>query len=150
MSLSLLPLRLDDAWVAIDALLAKEVLGRRAFVAIPGASAGLPGVIAWNGRAIAVVDLGALAGSGRPLQAANLRERIVVVQVGEATFALPVDAVREVWVASDSELRPLHAAHQRFATQEVTLNGVPLPVLDVAEMVQSLGQGAQAAKGSLL
>jgi len=150
MSLSLLPLRLDDAWVAIDALLAKEVLGRRAFVAIPGASAGLPGVIAWNGRAIAVVDLGALAGSGRPFTQATPRERIVVVQVGEATFALPVDAVREVWFASDDELRPLHATHQRFAVHEVTLNGVPLPVLDLAAMVQSLGQGVDASKGSAL
>lgn len=146
MSRSLLPVRIDEAWVAIDALLAREVLGRRLLVAIPGASAALPGVIAWNGRAIAVVDLGALAGLGRAATA-QARERTVVVQVGEATFALPVDAVREVATAADDELRPLQATAQRFATHEFNLQGVPIPVLDLAAMALSLGQGAQPGEG---
>jgi chemotaxis signal transduction protein len=146
-SRALLPLRLDEAWVAIDALAAREVLGRRQLVAIPGASAALPGVIAWNGRAIAVVDLGALAGLGRPLSAAVERERTVVVQVGASTFALPVDAVREVAAVPDDELRALHATAQRFATHEVTLNGAPLPVLDLAAMALALGQGGDTREG---
>ncbi|MHB8877284.1 MAG: chemotaxis protein CheW [Myxococcaceae bacterium] len=137
MSQALLPLRLDGNWVAIDALLAREVLGRRPFVPIPGASAGLPGVIAWKGRAIAVVDLLAMDG-GPAKPSGEPRERTVVVQVGETTFALPVDAVREVQVASEEQLHLPRATRVRFAEREVELDGTALPVLDLAAVVAAL------------
>ncbi len=138
MSRALLPLRLADVWVAIDALHVREVLGRRLWVPIPGASAGLPGVIAWQGRAIAVVDLAALGSLGAAATAGEARERTVVVQAGGATFALPVDAVREVQVAAEGALHPPAATRQRFSTSELDLRGTPVPVLELAAVVEAL------------
>jgi len=140
MSRALLPIRVGGVWMAIDALQAREILGRRPHVALPGASAGLPGVIAWQGRAVAVVDLGALTGVCSPLQ--ESRERTVVIQHGPVTFAVPVDAVREVQVASDEQVRPAHATRQRFATTEVELDRTPVSVLDLSAVVEAIRGGA--------
>jgi len=143
MSRALLPIRVGEVWMAIDALHAREILGRRPFVALPGASAGLPGVIAWQGRAVAVVDLGALTGVCPPLQ--EPRERTIVIQHGPVTFAVPVDAVREVQVAADAQVRPAHATRQRFAATEVELDRAPVPVLDVSAVVEAIRGGSAEA-----
>lgn len=146
MSRALLPLRLSEQWVAIDAPAAREVLGRMPFVALPGASAALPGVVAWQGRAVAVVDLSVLAAIGKALGRGETRERTLVVGVGETTFALPVDAVREAQLVADGEVRPVHVTDQRFASGEVELNGTVIPVLDLEALVKSL-DGGLGAKG---
>lgn len=143
MSRALLPLRVGDVWMAIDALHAREILGRRPFVALPGASVGLPGVIAWQGRAVAVVDLGALTGACPPLR--EPRERTIVIQHGPVTFALPVDGVREVQVAQDEQVRPAHAARQRFAAGEVELDRTPVSVLDLSAVVEAIRGGPAEA-----
>ncbi len=143
MSRALLPIRVGDVWMAIDALSAREILGRRPFVALPGASAGLPGVIAWQGRAVAVVDLGALTGICPPLR--EPRERTIVIQHGPVTFAVPVDGVREVQVAQAAQIRPAHATRQRFAAAEVELDRTPVSVLDLAAVVDAIRGGPAEA-----
>jgi chemotaxis signal transduction protein len=141
MSRALLPVRIGDVWLAIDALHAREILGRRPLVPLPGAPAGLPGVIAWQGRAIAVVDLGALTGACAPIR--EPRERTLVIQHGSVTFAVPVDGVREVQVASAAQLRPAHATRQRFAASEVELDKTPVPVLELSAVVDAIRGGAK-------
>jgi chemotaxis signal transduction protein len=140
MSRTVLPIRIGDVWMAIDALPAREILGRRPFVALPGASAGLPGVIAWQGRAVAVVDLGALTGACSPLR--EPRERTIVIQHGPMTFAVPVDGVREVQVVADEQVRPAHATRQRFAATEVELEKTPISVLDLSALVDAIRGGS--------
>jgi chemotaxis signal transduction protein len=58
--LTRLPLQLHGVWLAIEASHVQEIVSGRAWVALPGASAEVPGVLAWRGRAIGVLDLGPL------------------------------------------------------------------------------------------
>jgi chemotaxis signal transduction protein len=95
-------------------------------------------VLAWKGRAVAVVDLGALTGYCTPLGPAGNRGRTVMLEVGNVTFAVLASAVREVHTVSDQDIRPAHATRQKFSGQEVELFKVPVPILDLGSIVQAV------------
>src|SRR5215471_796783 len=105
---SLIAVRSDGVWHALPAEHVREILGGRGWVAIPTVSNGVPGVIAWRGRAIAVVDLGVVQGAAPWLKSGVVRPRTVVVEARGCTVAFPVDLVREV---SDVQRAELHAPH---------------------------------------
>lgn len=138
MSRDLLPLKLDEVWVAVEARYVREILGPRPWVPIPGASDKLPGVLAWKGRAVAVVDLGALTGYCAPLGLEGHRERTVMLEVGPVTFAVLANAVREVHTVSDQDVRTAHLARQKLGGQEVELFQVPVPILDLDSVVRAV------------
>lgn len=138
----LLPLKVGGVWLAIDALAAVEVLGPRTVVQIPGADAAVPGVIAWRGRAIAVVELTVAIGAGA---AGAPRERVVVVELPGAAFALPVEAVHEVHDVPAEAMRPAHGARLPHAALEVELDGAPVPVLELDALLAALLPGKGAA-----
>jgi chemotaxis signal transduction protein len=139
----LIPVLMKQVWMALDAGHVQEVLSSRAWLPIPGANSEVPGVLSWRGRAIAVVDLGLLAGVAEPLAPGETRERTLVIQHGPYTMAVMVDGVREVADVHEEALRPIHAARQRFAQHEIDLNGAPMAVLDVPSVVSSVS-GAEA------
>ncbi|MFZ5442585.1 MAG: chemotaxis protein CheW [Myxococcota bacterium] len=135
MNQPLLPVTLDGVWLGLDALSAKEVLGPLAVVPVPGAPPHVPGVVPWNGRAIAVFDLPKLLG----LEAsAGQRQRTVVCQHGPALFALQVDAVREVVHVDDQAFRPVEAVHHAFALAECDYEGKTLSMLDLDGLLASV------------
>jgi chemotaxis signal transduction protein len=138
MALSIVPLQLRDVWLALPAQTVQEILGQRPWVVIAGAPSELPGVIAWRGRAIALLDLGALVGGARPLGTGESRRRTLIVQLDGATLAIPVDGVREVQQIPDDSVRRAQATRQRFADHEVELDGIPLPLIDLDQLVASL------------
>ena len=105
MNHAILPVQVNEIWLAFDASYIQEVVGKRPWVPVPGASSRVPGIVGWRGRAVGVLDLGALLGLGGTLSPGEGRERTVVVQIGQATLAIPVDVVREVQEVSESALK---------------------------------------------
>lgn len=91
---SLIPFELAGRTLAVPLAGVLEVLGARAWIALPGAPLGIPGATAWRGRAIALIDLAPALG-GTPLQLPGARARSLVVQLRDEVVALAVDRVHE-------------------------------------------------------
>jgi chemotaxis signal transduction protein len=144
MSTSVVPLSVHGVWLALPAPSLVEVLGRCTWVPVAGAPAELPGVIPWRGRAIALLDIGRLMAGTEPLQPGESRRRTLVLSHDGCTLALPVDEVREVQELADDRVHPASATRQRFADREVELDGMPVPLLDPAQIIASFAQ-AEAA-----
>jgi chemotaxis signal transduction protein len=137
----LLPVQINGRWLVLEALSIQEILGERPWVPIPGAPTHVPGVLAWRGRAIAVLDLGAITEVADPLKAGEPRPRAVVFQVGATTLAILVEAAREVREVASDRLRPPHATHQRYTLSEVEIDGVPMPIVDLGAVVEAVSGG---------
>jgi chemotaxis signal transduction protein len=137
---ALLPLQLGRIWLALPAGHVQEILGSRTWVSIPGAPVHLPGVIAWRGRAVAVLDLAALVGAGETLAQGKVRERNVVIAMGGNTVAIPVDTVHEVRDVDEERIRPAHATSQKFSSTEVDINGFLMPIVDLSAMMSAVTQ----------
>jgi chemotaxis signal transduction protein len=134
-------MQLGQVWMALRANHVQEILGALAWVAIPGAPAHLPGVLPWRGRAVAVLDLGGATGLvQKPL--GQTRARTVIAQARGSTVAIPVDAVQEVQLVDEAAVRPSHMTRQRHSLTEVEVKGVPMPLLDLEEIMKSLGEAA--------
>ncbi len=145
MNHAVLPVQINDRWIALDAGPIQEVLGQRPWVRIPGAPANLPGVLAWRGRAIAVLDLGAVLGVADPAVPGTAKPRAVVIQVGGSTFAILVDAAREVYEIARELVRSPHATTHRFARGEIEVLGTPMPIVDLPALLASVGATAPEA-----
>src|SRR6185369_874769 len=117
---ALVPARVGQAWVLLDAEIIREILGAEVWLPIPGARAEMPGVIAWRGRAIPVVDLAAPFGSER-LSAGQARARTLIASVAESVVAVPVDAAREVHGFAAAQLKPVNVTHLPYAAAETEL-----------------------------
>jgi chemotaxis signal transduction protein len=74
--------------------------------------------------------------------AGETRRRTVIVNVDDATLALPVEGVREVQELPDSALRPAQLTRLRHSTMEVELDGVPMPLVDLADVLRVLAPAA--------
>jgi chemotaxis signal transduction protein len=135
MALSVVPLKLRDVWLVVPASSVQEILGEQRWVPIAGAPVEMPGVIAWRGRAVALLDLGPLTG-GAPLAAGESRRRTVIIQKDDCTLALLVESVREVQEVAEEDVRSAHLTRLRHATTEVELDGIPMPILDVADLLR--------------
>lgn len=144
MSTSVVPLSVHGVWLALPAPSLVEILGRCTWVPVAGAPAELPGVIAWRGRAIALLDLGRLMTGAEGLQPGESRRRTVVVVQDGCTVALPVDEVREVLELAEDRVHPASATRQRFADREVEIDGVPVPLLDPAAIIASFAPSEAA------
>ena len=137
MTISVVPAKLHDVWFVVPASAVQEILGEQRWVPIAGAPNEMPGVIAWRGRAVAVVDLGPMSG-GSAMAVGEARRRTVIVNVEDATLALPVEGVREVQELPEEALRPAHLTRLRHATMEIELDGVPMPLVDLADLLRVL------------
>jgi chemotaxis signal transduction protein len=143
MSISLLPAQLTDAWVAFPAEVVQEIVGEHPWISIPSAPPEVPGVLAWRGRAIAVLDLGLLSGISAPLQRGELRRRTMVIQVESCTFAISVDEVREVQQVAADQVQPPRVTRARYSAGEVILDGTPMPLMDIAAMVRAVSASGE-------
>lgn len=138
---ALVPARIGQAWVLLDAEIIREILGSETWLPIPGARAEMPGVIAWRGRAIPVVDLAAPFGSER-LVNGETRARTLIAAVADSIVAVPVDAAREVHAFSSAELKPVAITHLPYAAAEAELFERILAVIDLPRFVAEILGGA--------
>lgn len=134
---SLVPITIDSTWVAVDMGSVREIGGPLTWIALPTASASLPGVAAWRGRAIAVADLAAVLGAGERLAAPTGRARTLYLAHGAGTLAVPVDAVREPLVLADEDVRPARIRTDAFCTGEVDVEGHTTLVVDLGVLLES-------------
>ena len=91
MNEDLVVLELAGQQYALPVRQVREVLPRAALTALPGAPAGVLGVLSLRGVMLPVLDLRQRL--GLPSVPASLGQRIVVVEVPNATVGLLVDAV---------------------------------------------------------
>ena len=143
---ALVPARIGQAWVLLDAEIIREVLGAEAWLPIPGARAEMPGVIAWRGRAIPVVDLAAPFGFER-LNAGETRARTLIAAVAESVVAVPVDAAREVHAFSSIDLKPVSVSTLPYALAETELFERILALVDLPRFVGEILGGAAPELG---
>jgi chemotaxis signal transduction protein len=144
---SFVPITIESTWIAIDMATVREIGGPLTWIALPTASAALPGVAAWRGRAIAVADLAALLGAGERLTAPTGRVRTLYVVQGASTLAVPVDAVREPLTIADSDIRPPRARTESFCTGELDVEGHTTLVVDLGVILD--GQRPAVTSGLL-
>lgn len=142
--ISVVPVRIAGEDCALPALAVEEVLGARRVVPIPGAPPHLPGVVAWRGRAVALLDLGVLLGKPRLAPDAPL-ERIVIVAVADGALALPAEWVEAVHDAAPEAVRPAHVTQHRFASSEVEVWRRVLPLVDLGLLAAALLGDGRAA-----
>jgi chemotaxis signal transduction protein len=135
---AIVPFRIQQTWVAIDAGHVREVLGERGWIPIPSGVPQIPGVIAWQGRAIALFDLGATGGVLVPLRPGQKRPRTLVVHVSDSTLGLPVDGVMEVEEVDESRVQPSHVTRLANCTTEVELRGIPMPLLNLGDAMSGI------------
>lgn len=143
---ALVPARIGQAWVLLDAEIIREILGAEVWLPIPGARAEMPGVIAWRGRAIPVVDLAAPFGVER-LSTGETRARTLIASVAESIVAVPVDAAREVHGFSTTELKPVSVTTLPYAVAEAELFERVLAVVDLPRFVNEILGGAAPELG---
>jgi chemotaxis signal transduction protein len=144
MMLSILPLVLEGRTIALAANRVVEIIGGQPWVALPKTRRELPGVCAWRGRAIAVLDIAALSAGLRPLSPGEIRARTVVTSVDRVTFALPVDAVHEVCAVDENSLVPGRLTEQAFTRHELQIDDRTVaPVLDLEALVADFSRGGE-------
>jgi chemotaxis signal transduction protein len=143
---ALVPARIGQAWVLLDAEIIREILGAEVWLPIPGARAEMPGVIAWRGRAIPVVDLAAPFGVER-LNTGETRARTLIASVAESIVAVPVDAAREVHGFSTTQLKPVSVTTLPYAVAEAELFERILAVVDLPRFVSEILGGATVESG---
>jgi chemotaxis signal transduction protein len=136
---------LNEVRLALDARRVIEVIGKAPWVPIPGAPRHLPGVVAWKGRAIAVVDLGVMLGVSAALSPDEPPPRTVVAQTHAGTLALPVDSVREAEEVGEYRLEPVEISFERFVSGQVDIHGNSVSVLDLQAIVAALTNSAGAS-----
>jgi chemotaxis signal transduction protein len=135
---ALIPLKIQNVWLALEAADVREVLGERPWVRIPPVVPQVPGVIAWQGRAVGLLDLAALGEGVRPLQPGETRPRTLVAHVDDATVAIPVDAVMEVVDVEEATIRPCQLTQFGHCSREIELDGIPMPLFNLREALQAI------------
>jgi chemotaxis signal transduction protein len=142
---SFVPITIHSTWVVVDMAMVKEIGGPLTWIALPTASATLPGVTAWRGRAVAVADLAAVLGAGERLASPTGRVRTLYLQHGTSTLAVPVDAVREPLMLSDDDIRPSRSRTDAFCLGEVDVEGHTTLVVDLGVLLPGYRPAAAAS-----
>jgi chemotaxis signal transduction protein len=137
---ALVPVRLGMTWVLLETEIIREILGAEAWLPVPGARAEMPGVIAWRGRAIPIVDLAAPFGLER-LGTGETRRRTLITVVEGGIVAIPVDAAREVHAFSPNQLKPCNVTSLPYAVAEAELFESVLALIDLQRFVQEIQGG---------
>src|SRR6478609_2911444 len=120
---ALVPTKIGQAWVLLDAEIIREILGSEVWLPIP------------------VVDLAAPFGLDR-LSAGEARARTLIASVAESIVAVPVDAAREVHAFGASQLKAVSISHLPYAAAEAELFERILPVIDLRRFVTEISSGA--------
>lgn len=134
----IVPIRFLDLWLALDADQVEQILGQQTWMRLPGGSRVFPGVMAWRGRAAAVLNLAAiLPEDDSDLPRVDRPPRTIVVRSHECSIAIPVDEIREAQLIEPGQLKPQAITHQRYAQGEIDLGGQILAVLDLDALIDA-------------
>jgi chemotaxis signal transduction protein len=131
-----MPIRLKDVWLMVEAPKVREVLGRQRWLTVPGTAAHLPGVCAWRGRAIPVLNLAPLLGLTQ--DGTDAWERTLIVDCNNNVAAIPVsEAQAVVFVKREHQRAPEVNAH-RYCRAEVDSGEALASIVDLDALFQDL------------
>jgi len=142
---SFVPITIDATWIAVDMATVREIGGPLTWIALPTATATLPGVSAWRGRAVAVADLAAVLGAGERLASPTGRIRTLYLQQGTSTLAVPVDAVREPLMIADEDIKPSRVRSDAFCLGEANVEGHTTLIVDLGVLLPGYRPAAARA-----
>lgn len=137
----LIPFRFQKQWFALEAECVEQILGEQVWMLVPGAPSLFPGVMAWRGRATAILDLSKLvhaagATTQEPRAADDRPRRTLIAHSVGCTLGIPTDEVREALPREAAQLRPLHVSTMPFCSSEFELLGSIAVVLDLPALIQ--------------
>lgn len=132
---NLVAFRIQKLWFALDAIWVEQILGEQHWMRVPAAPRQWPGVMAFRGRAVAVLDLAAGLPTAAPLRAAERRHRTLIARAHECAVAIPVDDVREVQAVEDVQVFSAHATGHPLAREEVRLERDVFALLDLPSLI---------------
>ena len=114
----LLSVRVGQQAFALDILLVKEIRGWSAATPLPHAPQHLLGMMDLRGTVMPVLDLGARLGLGSAMPTPT--SVVVVVQVGDNTVGLLVEAVCDILQVSEGLIQPAPRAGTGMASSFVS------------------------------
>jgi chemotaxis signal transduction protein len=141
-----MPIELDSSWLLVEANLVREVLGREPWLPIPRARAELPGVVAWRGRAVPLVDLGRVLGFHASAEA-GARARTLIIGHERGVAAIPVDRAREVRPIDEDRFREAHGVTHPYADSELDEAGTVMALVDLSRLLSDLDRTAREEHG---
>lgn len=145
---NLVAFRIQQLWFAVDASWVEQILGQQPWMRVPSAPRQWPGVMAFRGRAVAVLDLAAGSATTAPLRAAERRHRTLIARAQDCAIAIPVDDVREVQAVEDVQVFSAHATGHHLAREEVRLEHDVFALLDLPSLIAEAISTATRARGS--
>lgn len=135
---SLLMISVQSQNFFVHARMVQEILGERVWIPIPGACKEIPGVVQWNRRAVAMLDLGRVVADLRPLEPGESRPRMLMLRVNESNLALPTDAVSAILDVDAANIRPRTVSDFSLSRNEVLLNEEVIPLLERKPLTECL------------
>lgn len=137
----LIPFRFQKQWFALEAECVEQILGEQTWMVVPGAPPLFPGVMAWRGRATAILDLSKIVRVTEntpiePRSADDRPRRTLIVHSTGCTLGIPTDEVREALPSEAAQLRPRHISTVPFCNSEFELLGSIAVVLDLQALIQ--------------
>lgn len=131
--------RAGGRFYAVPILGVREVLPRQEYVRLPGADAAVCGLVSVRSRVLTVLDLAAALGVGE--SSALPEHRVVVLEDGERSAGLAVDAVGEIVelgseaVAQKDEAVARDGQERRYLVGVAETEGVRCGLLNVAALL---------------
>lgn len=132
--------RAGGRFFAVPILAVREVLPRQEYVRLPGAHPAVCGLVSVRSRVLTVLDLAAALGVGRSSAAPD--HRVVVLEDGERSAGLAVDAVGEIVelgreaLAHGAEAVAWEGKGRRDLVGVAEAEGVRFGLLNVAAMLE--------------
>lgn len=137
--------RLGGELYALPGSNVREIMRWREPTPVPGAPPVLPGIINQRGAILPVVNAHMLLGLSAP--PTDRATRYVLLQEGDVSLALLVDAVLDLMDLANFDQEPLPAAldpqRARLLRALTRWGGQPLALLDVTAMIAALRAGAE-------
>ena len=132
---NLVVFRIQNIWFAADAAWVEQVLGPQPWTPIPTLPPQWPGVMAFRGKAVAVLELAPELNKVSSMREQERRQRTVIARVSDCTVAIPVHEVREVQAVEEAQVVTAHASSHRLAHEEIVINGVVAALLDLPALI---------------
>jgi purine-binding chemotaxis protein CheW len=138
--LDALVVRIEHELYAIPSGHVREIARYRALTPIPGAPRTLPGIISQRGTILPVADTRLILDLG--LAEVTRATRLVLVHYEDTDVALLVDSVLDLTIITHEQIEPVPAAldlaRARFLNGVVQLEGQPVSLLNLDELIRSL------------
>lgn len=142
MRINVVPIRVLARWVFVPADNIAEFLPSTPWLAVPGSTPLMPGVMTWRGRAIPVLDLARALNLGS-ICPQDECARIMVLEHAVGAVAVPVGGAREVTSLVDDDIHPQHVSETPYTGGEAEAAHGVLPLINIDQLLHDVGKANQ-------